>query len=127
MPTMNADDADDVSRLWKLPGHRRETEVAVWEITPRERAGPRDAWTVSRRRWKCPSKLAPGTSKLAMHVSYVSAYRADPGRTPWPARVPLDPLYAKRTNSPLSNRPTGRRPRIRGSVSPDGSGGFQHR
>jgi hypothetical protein len=29
------------------------------------------------------------------------------GRTPWSARVPLDPLYAKGTNSPLPNRPTG--------------------
>ena len=29
------------------------------------------------------------------------------GRTPWSARVSLDPLYAKGTNSPLPNRPTG--------------------
>jgi len=29
-----------------------------------------------------------------------------PGRTPWSARVPLDPLYAKRKNSLLPKGPT---------------------
>jgi hypothetical protein len=92
----------------KRPSRRVATlarEVAFWEITPRERAGPRDAWTVSRRRWKCPSRLAPGTRKLAMPVSYVSAYGLRTRGTPHPMRR-TSMSRKSRVTALFSERPT---------------------
>jgi hypothetical protein len=40
------------------------------------------------------------TSRVSSGLTFV-------GRIPWSARIPRDPLYAKRTNSPVPNRPTG--------------------
>jgi hypothetical protein len=37
--------------------------------------GSRDAWAVSRRRWKRPSSSSPAQSKLPMPATYASVVR----------------------------------------------------
>jgi hypothetical protein len=50
----------------------------MWEITPRERAGPPRRLNGFPPTMEAPLKLESGTSKLAMSVAYVSAHGGPP-------------------------------------------------